>query len=120
MSLPYVMILCLTITIFVEVMVALILKIHNKTDILNVVLVNILTNPLLVSLLYLVFLKYGAIAKIVFEVVMEILIFVVEGAIYKKYLKYDKINPYLVSFILNAASYFMGGRIINAIYISKF
>lgn len=117
MSLPYVMVLCLIVTIFVEVMVALILKIYNKIDILNVVLVNFFTNPLLVSLLYLVFLKYGAIAKIVFEVTMEILIFIVEGAIYKKYLKYDKINPYLVSFVLNAASYFIGGRIINTIYI---
>ena len=83
MSLPYVMILCLTVTILTELLTALILKIYNKTDILNIVLVNILTNPLLVSLLYLVFLKYGVIAKIIFEIAMEILIFIVEGAIYK-------------------------------------
>ncbi len=115
MSLPYVMILCLTVTILTELLTALILKIYNKTDILNIVLVNILTNPLLVSLLYLVFLKYGVIAKIIFEIAMEILIFIVEGAIYKKYLKYDKINPFLISFILNATSYFIGGKIIDVL-----
>lgn len=116
MALPYVMLLCLTVTIMIELLFALILKIHDKTDLINVVLVNILTNPLLVSTLYLVFLKYGEFAKIVFEIIMEIVIFAVEGTIYKRYLKYNKINPYLISLILNTASYFIGGKIINIIY----
>lgn len=115
MALPYVMLLCLTVTIMIELLFALILKIHDKTDLINVVLVNILTNPLLVSTLYLVFLKYGEFAKIVFEIIMEIVIFAVEGTIYKRYLKYNKINPYLTSLILNISSYFTGGIVINKI-----
>ena len=115
MFLPYTMIICLLITIFIEFIVALILKIFNKKDLINVILVNILTNPLLVSLLYLIFLKLGANAKIIFEIIMEIIVLFVEGTIYNKYFKYKKINPYLVSLILNASSYFIGGIIIDKI-----
>lgn len=115
MALPYVMLLCLTVTIIIELIFALILKIHDKTDLINVVLVNILTNPLLVSTLYLVFLEYGEFAKIVFEIIIEIVILAVEGTIYKRYLKYNKINPYLISLILNISSYFIGGIVINKI-----
>ena len=42
---------------------------------------------------------------------MEIMVVIVEGFIYKKYLKYDKLNPFFVSLILNASSYFIGGVI---------
>ena len=115
MSLPYIMLVCLLCTIFIELLVALVLKIFDKKDLLNIVLVNILTNPFLVSLLNLVFLKLGENAKSFFEIIMEVIVFIVEGIIYKKYLKYNKLNPYLVSLILNASSYFIGSKIINLI-----
>lgn len=79
-------------------------------------LVNVLTNPLLVSTSYLVFIKYGAMPKKIYEIIMEILIFLVEGIIYKKYLKYNKINGFWVSLILNLSSYFFGGVLIDLIY----
>ena len=115
MFLPYTMIVCLLVTIFIEFIVALILKIFDWKDLVNVILVNILTNPLLVSLLYLVFLKLGSDAKFIFEIIMEIIVLFIEGAIYSKYFKYKKINPYIVSLILNASSYFVGGIVIDSI-----
>ena len=53
--------------------------------------------------------------EIIFEIIMEIIVLFVEGTIYNKYFKYKKINPYLVSLILNASSYFIGGIIIDKI-----
>lgn len=116
MTLPYIMILCLCITEIVEIIVALLIKLRDKKDLINVFLVNILTNPLLVSISYLIFIKYGATSKKIYEIIMEVLIFLVEGIIYKKYLKYNKINGFLVSLILNLSSYFFGGILIDLIY----
>ena len=49
-ELPIVMARCLFFTILIELIVALILKVRDKKDILNIILVNTMTNPLLVSL----------------------------------------------------------------------
>ena len=44
-----IIIIALLITILVELTIAFIFKIRNKKDLLNVILVNLLTNPLLVT-----------------------------------------------------------------------
>lgn len=116
MTLPYIMILCLSVTEIIEIIVALLIKIRDKKDLLNVFLVNVLTNPILISTSYLIFIKYGNTSKKIYEIIMEVFIFLVEGMIYKKYLKYNKINGFCVSLILNFASYFMGSAIIDVIY----
>lgn len=113
MTLPYIMILCLIVTEIIEIMVALLIKLKDKKDLINVFLVNILTNPILVSTSYFIFIKYGNINKKIYEIVMEVLIFLVEGMIYKRCLNYKKMNAYIVSFVLNLFSYFVGGIIIN-------
>ena len=43
-----VLIVCLLSTIIVEVIVSLLLKVRDKKDILNIILVNIMTNPLII------------------------------------------------------------------------
>lgn len=110
-ELPIVMARCLFFTILIELIVALILKVRDKKDILNIILVNTMTNPLLVSLT--VYITYNRIFNRTLSViVLELLVVLIEGFTYKKVLKYKKINPFILSLILNASSYFIG-EIIN-------
>ena len=112
--LPYIMIRCLVLTIIIELIIAIILKIREKKDIINIILVNIVTNPLVVSIPAYILMRYGKKNYYISLYSLEIITVIVEGLIYKKVLKYKKINPYLISLILNLSSYLIG-EIINRI-----
>ena len=112
-ELPYVMIRCLLITILIEVGVAFIIG-YRKKDLVNVLLANILTNPIVASVPVYFNLKYGVLGRNISLAILEVLVLFVEGFIYKKYLEKRKINPYILSIILNASS-FLIGEIINYI-----
>ena len=107
-DLPLVMVRCLIITIIIEAVVGLIIGIRDKKDILNIVLVNIMTNPLVVSLPILILLLYGTTARYVTLFLLEVFAVVSEGLVYYKFLKYKKINGFLVSLVLNLVSYGIG------------
>ena len=112
-KLPFMMLRCLILTIIIEVIVAVILEIRNKRDLLNVVLVNILTNPIVVTVPVYFNIQYGILERRVCLIILEILTVWIEGIIYKKYLNFKKINPYVLSLILNSASYIIGELINN-------
>ena len=79
-------------------------------------MVNIITNPVLVALTSLTSFFLGYEAYIVLVIAGETAVFITEGLIYRKTLEYNKINPFLVSLILNAVSYLSGlliGRFIR-------
>ena len=111
-----IILVCLVSTIIVELLVALFFKVRNKKDLLNIVLVNIMTNPLLVTLTVYINIIYGLKYRNVLIYPLEILVVLSEGLIYKKYLKYRKINPFILSFILNTCSYLMGLIINKVVY----
>ena len=111
-NIPVLMARCLILTIIIELVLALILGIRNKKDIINVILVNVITNPIVVLTPILIYLKFGHTMEIISIIVLEVLTVIVEGLIYKKVLDYKKINPILLSLILNAASYLIG-EVIN-------
>ena len=113
-DLPLIMLRCLILTIIIEVIIGLILKIKNKKDILNIILANIITNPIVVSIPVYINIKFGLLERNICLIILEILTLFVEGFIYKKVLNYKKINPYLISLILNMSSYLIG-EIINYI-----
>ena len=113
-DLPYIMVKCLVLTIIIELVIAIIIGIRNKKDILNVILVNVFTNPLVTSIPIFIYLKYGYNAEKVSLIILEIFAFVSEGFIYSKVLKYKKLNPYLISLILNLSSYLIGA-VINSL-----
>ena len=71
---------------------------------INIVLVNVLTNPLVVSLSVYMNLRYGLMGRRVSLVFLEIWAFYTEGFLYRRYLKYKNINPYLLSIVLNLSS----------------
>lgn len=114
-DLPKIMIKCLLLTIIIEVIISVIIGIRNKKDILNVILVNVMTNPLVVSLPIYIMMKYGMRYRMYSLIVLEILAFASEGFVYSKVLNYKKINPYVISLILNLGSYFIG-EIINRLW----
>ena len=107
-DIPRIMVTCLLITIIIEVIFALLFKVRDKKDILNVILANIITNPVVVILPHYISFNYGFKLYDIVLLILEILAVIVEGFIYHKYLKYKKINPYLLSLLLNVLSYFIG------------
>lgn len=114
-ELPLIMLICLSSTIVIELIMSLLLGMRNKKDILNVILVNIMTNPLVVSIL--MYITYNRLFNITISIIiLEILVVLTEGFTYKKVLTFDKINPYVLSLILNISSYFIGGLLNNIIY----
>ena len=98
---------CLLLTIIVELIIAALLNVRNKGDILNIILVNIMTNPLLNGIS--IYLNYGYSSNVKnnFVIIYEIVNVFFEGFIYSKVLKKCKLNPYLLSFILNWISYLL-------------
>ena len=114
-DLPIVMIRSLLITIIVEITIAIILK-YRKKDLLNILLVNILTNPLLNSLTVYINFYYGLTIRNISLIIMEILVVIIEGMIYQKYLGKRNINGYMLSLILNISSYCCGLLINKIIY----
>lgn len=114
-ELPLIMLICLISTIMIELIMSLLLGIRNKKDILNVILVNIMTNPLVVSIL--MYITYNRLFNTTISIIiLEILVILTEGFTYKKVLTFDKINPYVLSLILNISSYFIGRVLNNIIY----
>lgn len=106
-ELPKYMIICLVCTVIIEISFAFILKIRKK-DLLTVLLVNVLTNPLVVSISTGINLFHGAEQKRISMIFLEITAFLTEALIYKYSLDNKKINPFLLSLLLNLSSYGLG------------
>lgn len=106
-ELPKYMLLCLSITIAVEMLCSIFLGLRKK-DLVNVLLANILTNPLVVVIPIAVLFYYNRIASYISLFILEVLTVIVEGIIYKKYLNNRKINAFVLALILNVLSFLVG------------
>lgn len=107
-DIPKYMAISLMTTVVVEIIVSLLLGMRDKKDMLNVFLVNVLTNPAVVSLGYAVNVYFGYKVRLCSLVFLEITAVLLEGAVYKKYLNFKKIGPYKLSIVLNVSSYVVG------------
>ncbi len=114
-DLPLIMIKCLLCTIVIESIIGIVIGIKDKKDILNVVLVNILTNPIVVTVPIYMMYRVNVQARYISLFILEVLTVIVEGFIYSKVFKYKRINPFLVALILNLGS-FLIGEIINRLF----
>ena len=103
-------------TTLIEVICSYLFKIRNKKDIINIILVNIMTNPLLVTILIYINIMFGLKYRNILVYPLEILVVLIEGLVYKKYLSYKKINPFVLSLVLNSLSYILGLLINNIVY----
>lgn len=114
-DLPRIIIYSLLITLVIECLIGLILGFRKK-DLLNIFLVNVLTNPLLNAITGSVNYYFGLRIRTIVLIILEIIVVVTEGFIYYKYFERRKINPYIVSLILNISSFGLGMIINNFIY----
>lgn len=106
-DIPIYMLKALVTTILLELVLALILGIRSKKDILNIILVNVMTNPIVVSVSIAILFYFGLKIRNISLIFLELFAVLSEGFIYKN-LEYKKINPFILSLILNACSFFIG------------
>jgi len=114
--LPVYMLVSLSCTIILECSAAALLRVRYRKDFLNILLVNVLTNPIVVSVSFAANVFGGLKIRAVSLVFLELFAFLCEALIYRKTLSYKKINPFLISLILNCTSYFLGIVINRVIY----
>lgn len=107
-EIPYYIARSLILTIIIEIAVGIIIGIRDKKDILNVALVNMITNPIVNIVPILLNIYVSLKARNISLYTLEILTFFTEGLIYMKVLRYKKLNYFLISFILNVSSYGIG------------
>lgn len=92
-----------SITIIIEIVLAYLLRIRKKEDFLNIIIINFITN---IALNIFIIISAILFNKIIINILLlEIFILVVEGIFYKRKLSYKKINPFLISLVLNTVSY---------------
>jgi hypothetical protein len=100
----------LSLTLLIELIIALLIKINDKRDLLRIVLINCITNPI-VNILDIVIIYYfypSFTFHTIYVIVLELIVCLVEFLYYDKHLKYRKIHPLMVSIILNVASFVVG------------
>jgi hypothetical protein len=102
---------CLLLTVVVESLLGYLLGIKDKKELEIVILINIVTNALLNA--FVIYMDnfqivYSAATRRYFVPILEILVIYIEGAVYRRMLPKKKINPFILSFILNACSYLLG------------
>ena len=105
--LPYYLAVCLAVTAAAETGLAFLLE-YRRRDLLFVALANMLTNPPVVVLTYLSGLFWGREAKLIALVALEAAAYLTEALIYRNTLTGKKLNPFILSLILNAASFVCG------------
>ena len=106
-QLPLIMLRALALTVLIECVTAWVLGVRRARDQMTVALVNVITNPLVVSIGAAVLFLGGHDTFKISMIVMEISVILVEGAIYKKKLS-CKVNPFMLALICNGVSYTCG------------
>ena len=103
---------CLALTVIIEAAAAFVCGVRTRRGQFTVLLANIITNPLMNSILTAVSFLISPAAYYWFLVPLEIIVVLAEGLIYKKTLP-TKLNTFLLSLILNLCSYFLGTLILK-------
>ena len=106
---------CLILTIILEESAALIIGIRKRFDLAVILLVNVLTNPIVVFT-GMVMGSYTRIPRVVYITFLELAAFITEALIYRKLLYTKKLSPFILSLILNSVSFFIGTTIGGLIF----
>ena len=104
--------LSLGLTLILELAGALLFGLRQKRDLLLVVLVNVLTNPLVVLICNLFLILSSVPIPWYWILLLEVMAVLSEGFLYHKGLSRKPIHPLLLSLILNGISY-IGGLLIS-------
>ena len=106
---------CLFLTIILEVATAVLIGIRKGFDLTVILLVNVLTNPIVV-LTGMVMGSYTTVPRAVYITVLELAAFITEALFYRKLLYTRKPSPFLLSLILNCVSFFIGTTVGGLIF----
>lgn len=102
------LIISLILTIVIELIVSAILGINDKYDIKIIIIANCITNPTVVYIANFVNLFYNRLTYTITVAILEIFAVIIEFLIYKKYLKFNKKSPLVISIINNIVSFSLG------------
>ena len=106
----------LSLTIIIELGIALLLGIKEKKDILNLIVINCITNPILnYIMMVVVYLTSNNVIIYFLFFLFEIMVIDLEYRFYKKMLVFKKISLLLLSIMLNISSLILG-LIISVIF----
>lgn len=100
------MAISLSMTLFFELLFAVCWKVWGKREILLVILVNVLTNPIVVCSFYMNY-KYQFMNLALLTMIMEVAAVVTEALLYKRFSK-KVVHPWWFSIGINAFSYSIG------------
>ena len=103
----HILIFNLTIVFVVELTLAAILGARSFKKFITVALVNIITNPAVVITMLMVTMFYNKFETVAI-IILELAVFFTEGFLFSKYKPFKKDLPYVISLILNLASYLAG------------
>ena len=98
----------LALTLGLEVLLAVLIGIRGKKDIITIIMVNCFTNPIVVCLTNLAYISGSKIFIVCIVIIMELLAFLFEGMVFSRSIEKKNINPYVLSFGLNAFSFLVG------------
>ena len=98
----------LGLTLIIELSISLLIGIRKRNDIITIIAVNTLTNPVAVFIAMITSTFGNDLLYWIVVAIIEIVVFVVEGTILKKILLFDKISGFKLSFINNFSSFFIG------------
>ena len=109
-QLPLIMIRALALTILIECAAGWMLGVRDRRGQGVIVLANLMTNPLVVSLGAAVQLFAGREYLAPVTIAMEIIAVIAEGFVYSRHLT-SKTDPYILSLACNLSSYLIGAVI---------
>ena len=102
------MLISLILTLIIELLISVLIGVRKKNDYIAIIATNILTNPVVVFIANVVNTFYSKFLYWTVVAILELIVFLVEGIIYKKILIYKKISGFKVSFICNVISFSVG------------
>ncbi len=102
------LIISLILTVAIELFISIVIGIRKKNDIITIIAVNTLTNPIVVFIAgiintFRIILLYWTIV-----IIMEFIVIFIEGKIYEKILKFKRISGFKLSFVNNVISFIIG------------
>ena len=99
----------------IEIPLAFVLGVRKRNTIETVFITNSISNPIVVTIFFLMLQFDVSYAIMNFTVIaIEVCAVLCEGAVYRHFLPKGKLNPFVLSLVLNAAS-FGAGILLNAV-----
>lgn len=97
----------LTIVFCVEISLGFLFRVKGISGILNIALINILTNPTVVLSMLCVSMFLNPWERLALSV-LEIMVIFLEGFLFSKFKPFSAQKPYLISLVLNLSSFLIG------------